>query len=312
MFAAHAGGAIAAEQGLHAALLADLGLTAEAAAAAPVAPTTRAYVSYLLATAHGGSFAEAVAAVLPCYWIYARVGEELLDRGSPDPLYARWIAMYGGEEFQAVVDAVLDADRPGRRGGLARGAGADARARGRDLALRVDVLGRGRGGGRRGRSDAVSARSTRFGISRCSTTDTTATTIAPQNAAQNPSTTNGRPTALGEPADEQEQQRVHHQPDQPEGEDVEGAAEGLDDRLHHSLRRRRRSTATPTSCRSSDPVLPAVDGDPGDDQGRDPQRDGDDRDPDERERELISPPAPGRPARAAASGSGTCSTAGTG
>ena len=119
MFAAHAGGAIAAEQGLHAALLADLGLTAEAAAAEPVAPTTRAYVSYLLATAHGGSFAEAVAAVLPCYWIYARVGEELLGRGSPDPLYARWIAMYGGEEFQSVVDAVLDADRPGRRGGLA-------------------------------------------------------------------------------------------------------------------------------------------------------------------------------------------------
>lgn len=111
MFGAHAGGAIAAEQGLHAALLADLGLTAEAE---PVAPTTRAYVSYLLATAHGGSFAEAVAAVLPCYWIYARVGEELLVAGSPDPLYARWIAMYGSEEFQSVVDAVLDlTDRVG-------------------------------------------------------------------------------------------------------------------------------------------------------------------------------------------------------
>jgi len=108
MFAAHAGGAVAAEQGLHAGLLADLGLTPEAAAAAPVAPTTRAYVSYLFATAYGGSFAEAVAAVLPCYWIYARVGEELLTRGSPDPLYARWIGMYGSEEFQAVVDAVLE------------------------------------------------------------------------------------------------------------------------------------------------------------------------------------------------------------
>jgi thiaminase/transcriptional activator TenA len=113
MFGAHAGGAIAAEQSLHAALLADLGLTAEAAVAEPVAPATRAYVSYLLATAHGGSFAEA-AAVLPCYWIYARVGEELLGAGSPDPLYARWIAMYGSEEFQAVVDAVLDlTDRVG-------------------------------------------------------------------------------------------------------------------------------------------------------------------------------------------------------
>jgi thiaminase (transcriptional activator TenA) len=108
MFAAHAGGAIAAEQDLHAALLADLGLTPQEAAAAPVAPTTRAYVSYLFASAYNGSFAEAVAAVLPCYWIYARVGEELLTRGSPDPLYARWIGMYGSDEFQAVVDAVLE------------------------------------------------------------------------------------------------------------------------------------------------------------------------------------------------------------
>ena len=46
--------------------------------------------------------------MLPCYWIYARVGDELLARSSPDPLYARWIAMYGGAEFQAVVDSVLE------------------------------------------------------------------------------------------------------------------------------------------------------------------------------------------------------------
>jgi thiaminase/transcriptional activator TenA len=114
MFAAHAGGAIAAEQELHADLLGGLGLTSEQAAAEPVAPATRAYVSYLLATAYSGSYAEAVAAVLPCYWIYARVGEHLLEQGSPDPLYSRWIATYGGGDFQAVVDAVLAAtDRIG-------------------------------------------------------------------------------------------------------------------------------------------------------------------------------------------------------
>jgi thiaminase (transcriptional activator TenA) len=107
MFAEHAAGALAAERDLHAALLDELGATPEQAAREPVAPTTRAYVSYLLATAYGGSFAEAVSAVLPCYWIYARVGEELLARSSPDPLYARWIAMYGGAEFQKIVDSVL-------------------------------------------------------------------------------------------------------------------------------------------------------------------------------------------------------------
>lgn len=107
MFAQHAAGAIAAEQDLHASLMGDLGGSAESAAQEPVAPTTVAYTSYLLATCYGGSFPEALAAVLPCYWIYARVGEALLHRGSPDPLYARWIAMYGGEEFQTVVDDVL-------------------------------------------------------------------------------------------------------------------------------------------------------------------------------------------------------------
>jgi thiaminase/transcriptional activator TenA len=107
MFAEHAAGAIVAEQQLHAELIDALGLTPEKAAAEPVAPTTRAYLSYLLASVYGGSFAEGLGAVLPCYWIYARVGTELLTRSSPNPLYARWIAMYGGEEFQAVVDAVL-------------------------------------------------------------------------------------------------------------------------------------------------------------------------------------------------------------
>ncbi|MDN5859238.1 MAG: thiaminase II [Pseudonocardia sp.] len=120
MFAAHAAGAIAAERDLHASLMADLGSSAEAAAGEPLAPATRAYVSYLLAIAHSGSYAEAVAAVLPCYWIYARVGAALLDTGSPDPLYARWIAMYGGTEYHEIVDAVLaETDRVGAAAGPA-------------------------------------------------------------------------------------------------------------------------------------------------------------------------------------------------
>jgi thiaminase/transcriptional activator TenA len=107
MFAEHAAGAIAAERELHAELMGELGSSAAEAAAQPVTPTTRAYLSYLLATVYGGSFAEGLGAVLPCYWIYAKVGEALLARSSPNPLYARWIGLYGGEEFQSVVDAVL-------------------------------------------------------------------------------------------------------------------------------------------------------------------------------------------------------------
>ncbi|MEY9943692.1 thiaminase II [Kitasatospora sp. GAS1066B] len=115
-FADDAIGALAAEQGMHAEFLEAFGQSAEAAAAEPVLPTTRAYTSYLLATVHGGSFAEAVAAVLPCYWVYARVGEQLLAASSPDPLYARWIAVYGDEAFQSVVRRVLElTDRLGEQ-----------------------------------------------------------------------------------------------------------------------------------------------------------------------------------------------------
>jgi thiaminase (transcriptional activator TenA) len=99
MFSRHAAGIVAAELSLHESLLADLGIDPASADAAEEAPTNLAYTSYLLATVQGGSYGEGVAAVLPCYWIYWEVGKHLLERGSPDPRYQRWIDTYGAEEF---------------------------------------------------------------------------------------------------------------------------------------------------------------------------------------------------------------------
>ena len=107
MFARHAAEVQEVELALHAGLLPDLGIDPATLDAAEVAPTTRAYTSYLLATVYGGSFADGLAAILPCYWIYQRVGEALLDRGSPDARYQRWIGTYGGAEFAATVAEVL-------------------------------------------------------------------------------------------------------------------------------------------------------------------------------------------------------------
>jgi thiaminase/transcriptional activator TenA len=130
MFASHARGALEVERSLHEGLLHDLGLTEEAVRNTPQTPTTLAYTSYLLRSCHQGSFAEGLAAVLPCYWIYAEVGAGLLARSSPDPLYARWIETYGGEEFGRIVAAVLAlVDRVGPA------AGADEQA-----AMRAHVL----------------------------------------------------------------------------------------------------------------------------------------------------------------------------
>jgi len=114
MFARHSADAIAVELELHASLLTELGISKESLQAAEPAPTNLAYSSYLLATARGGSYAEGVGAVLPCYWIYWEVGKELLQRGSPDPRYQRWIGTYGAAEFGEVVAAVVaETDRIG-------------------------------------------------------------------------------------------------------------------------------------------------------------------------------------------------------
>lgn len=100
-------GAVADELALHAALVVESGLDVAAVAAVPVAPTTCAYTSYLLAVAYGGSFAEGLAAVLPCYWMYAKVAAALAEDGSPDHRYQRWIDSYAAEEFAMVVEEVL-------------------------------------------------------------------------------------------------------------------------------------------------------------------------------------------------------------
>ena len=111
MFADHAKGALVVERALHDEFLAELGVTPEQLDATAPSPACAAYTSYLLATAYGGSFAEALAAVLPCYWVYAEVGAALTarvaDGGTPGPMHRRWVETYGGEEFTDLVRAVL-------------------------------------------------------------------------------------------------------------------------------------------------------------------------------------------------------------
>ena len=108
MFNEHAAGALKVERALHESFFKEFGLGVEEVAATPLAPTNLAYTSYLLAVAYGAPFHENVAALLPCYWIYWEVGKELERRGSPDPLYTRWIGTYASAEFGGAVEAVLD------------------------------------------------------------------------------------------------------------------------------------------------------------------------------------------------------------
>ena len=108
MFNEHAIGAITVERSLHEGFLKDLGVSESEAAGAEASPTTLAYTSFLLKTATLDDYPEVLGAVLPCYWIYWEVGKALLEHGSPSPMYQKWIDTYGGEEFGALVEAILD------------------------------------------------------------------------------------------------------------------------------------------------------------------------------------------------------------
>jgi thiaminase (transcriptional activator TenA) len=134
MFNEHAAGALRVERALHEGFFKEFGLSPAQVADTPLAPTNVAYTSYLLAVAYGAPFHEALAALLPCYWIYWEVGKALERAASPDPLYARWIATYASSEFGDVVRAVLDATdavaerlSPAERGAMRRHVLATAR-----------------------------------------------------------------------------------------------------------------------------------------------------------------------------------------
>jgi thiaminase (transcriptional activator TenA) len=79
---------------------------------AAMAPTNLAYTNHMLAAVHQGSFAEGMAAVLPCYWIYWEVGKALVAQGSKDARYQKWIDQYAGEAYGKSVRqaiAIFDA-----------------------------------------------------------------------------------------------------------------------------------------------------------------------------------------------------------
>jgi thiaminase (transcriptional activator TenA) len=109
MFNEHSAEALRVERALHESFFQEFGLSPDDVAATPLAPTNVAYTSYLLAVAYGRPFHEAVAALLPCYWIYWEVGKALERAGSADPLYTRWIGTYASEAFGDVVRSVLAA-----------------------------------------------------------------------------------------------------------------------------------------------------------------------------------------------------------
>lgn len=104
-FAAFSTGAIFAERNLHESYFVEFGLASDV----QPTPSTLLYTSYILSQAAYANIEIAVAAILPCFWIYKAVGDHIFaqQNGSKNP-YKRWIDMYAGVEFAAVVEKAID------------------------------------------------------------------------------------------------------------------------------------------------------------------------------------------------------------
>lgn len=61
----------------------------------------------MISTAFSAPYPVALAALLPCFWIYAEIGRDIHARAQRPNPYAAWIDTYAGEEFHAVVRAVI-------------------------------------------------------------------------------------------------------------------------------------------------------------------------------------------------------------
>lgn len=83
---------VPAERELHRRLFSLLEMDEGAVEQAELAPTTRAYVNHLIATAALGGVAEAAAAILPCPWTYHEIGARLGEVGQP--VYREWATAY--------------------------------------------------------------------------------------------------------------------------------------------------------------------------------------------------------------------------
>src|SRR5262245_3557569 len=100
LFCRHALGAVEVERSFHTSFGKSLGLSRQQLDRVSKGPATQAYIDHLQSVARGGTLAELVAAVLPCYWIYGEVGRRFYKTRPAKPkIYREWIETYASEQF---------------------------------------------------------------------------------------------------------------------------------------------------------------------------------------------------------------------
>lgn len=97
--------AIVVENALHESYFKDFDLNDKGV----LQPACHHYIHFLRSTAALESVEIAVAAVLPCFWIYREVGNYIYEiQNTVNNPYEKWIATYAGEEFSAAVNQAIN------------------------------------------------------------------------------------------------------------------------------------------------------------------------------------------------------------
>lgn len=97
-------GAIVVENALHESYFQDFGVTDKGT----IQPACHHYTHFLKSTAALDPVEVALAATLPCFWIYKKVGDHIYkEQQIANNPYQRWIDTYGGEEFSNSVQRAI-------------------------------------------------------------------------------------------------------------------------------------------------------------------------------------------------------------
>ncbi len=72
------------------------------------APATLLYTSYLLRVAFTKSKEELAAALLPCFWIYLKLAEDLKGQTMPSNPYMKWVDTYSSSEYRNSVNVMIE------------------------------------------------------------------------------------------------------------------------------------------------------------------------------------------------------------
>lgn len=103
-FIGFAEGAVVVERSLHEGYFKQFEVTENA----EISPTCQNYTQFLLTKSSLDQVEVAMAAVLPCFWIYKKVGDYIYgNQNSEKNPYQDWINTYAGEEFGLLVEKAI-------------------------------------------------------------------------------------------------------------------------------------------------------------------------------------------------------------